>query len=159
MVDLFDFIQLVNPPSVTRLKQAQAEGTRKHGVVDDVVFTLSLHRSSASIAELMGCDLRLVQTWTFQAEAAFFQAHMKTEEGPDSIERNIAWAEMKHERFADALETFRATHHAGPEERWNKMPCCDGQRIEEAFAEGGDTNETGYFQQRGRFMRGWNDQQ
>lgn len=135
VVQIANFIQIVDSRGVAQLLEAVRSGTWMHGSVDDVFFAVALHLSDERVAQLLGCRIGVVRLWFVQAQMAIFKEHVQVSPRMHMQAKNWVGTSEQDNRWRDAVQAFRERHVKGDGGEWRRLPCCEGGRIEEAFSE------------------------
>lgn len=135
LIQLVNFIQLIDSRGVALLLEVIKAGTWMHGWADDVFFAISLHLSEERVAQLLGCRIGIVRLWFVQAQMAIFREHVKVTAALHPGGRKRMGVSEQDNRWRDTVQAFRERHVAGQDGKWDRLQCCDGGRIEKAFEE------------------------
>lgn len=138
LVQLANFIQFVDARGVALLLQVLRANTWMHGSADDFFFAVAMHLSDERVAQLLGCRIGIARLWFVQAQMAIFQAHVRVSTRLHSKEKDWVGTSEQDNRWRDTVKAFRERHVKGNGGEWRRLPCCEGGRIEEAFAEVAD---------------------
>jgi len=140
LVQVANFIQLVDSRSVALLLGVVRAGTWSHGLADDVFFAVTLHLSEERVAKLLECRIGIVRLRFAQAQMAIFKEHVRVSVGTGPRAKTRPGTSKQGNMWKDIVQTFREMHAMGNGGEWKLLPCCEGGRIEKAFAEAADDN-------------------